>query len=155
MSLTMENSWPQWRNNQIFIDACLSPRLSSGLRMLGWDPIWIGDVYPNSGERVPDLDWIEQCGRRDVPVLTKNIDIASVREEFEAVTTHGARIFALDLEKGSMFAQMAVIGRHYFNLRTRTRRGGACFWELPVFAPPVKRIDEGRRARARRRRDRR
>ncbi|WP_122940945.1 hypothetical protein [Brachybacterium sp. EE-P12] len=151
MSLTIESSWPQWRDNQIFVDACLSKRIMTGIRMLGWDPIWIGQVYPNEGQRVPDLDWIEQCGMRGIPVLTKNVDIASVREEFDAVLEHGARIFALDVQRASMFAQMAVIGRHYFNLRSRMKSPAPCFWELPVFTPPVKRIDGARRPTRRRR----
>lgn len=153
MSLTIESSWPQWHDNQIFVDACLSKRLGAGLRILGWEPILIEKVYPK-GKRVPDLDWIEQCGRRGVPVLTKNVDIASVDEEFRAVQTYQTRIFCIDVPSASMFAQMAVIGRHYFNIRSRMKSGGACFWELPVFKPPIKRIDGGRRPLRRLRRPR-
>ena len=57
--MTTGSSWPPSRENQIFVDACLSPRLSSGLRMLGWQPVHISEIYPRRGERVPDLDPIE------------------------------------------------------------------------------------------------
>lgn len=154
MSLTIESAWPTWHDRLIFVDRCIPESLAPRLKVLGWDPIWIGDVYPDNGRFVEDIDWIAQCAKRNVPVLTRNVDIAAVREEFDAVRDHGAKLFVLDVKRpyNRALDQALVVGRHHFNMRNRVGRPGACFVELPPEAQPLSRLNETtfRRRRTRR-----
>lgn len=141
MSLTIEPNWPQWHNRLLFVDACVPKRVSPALKILGWDPIWIGAVYPNDGHGVPDIDWIEQCGRRDVPVLTRNPQIPWIVEELDTVKAYDTKLFVLQDTEMTAVQTALVVGRHYFNITNRASQPGGCCWELPPLRAPLHRWD--------------
>ncbi|WP_190870408.1 hypothetical protein [Dermabacter vaginalis] len=140
--MTTPNDTGKWPEpGTLFVDRCIPKGIIPGLKIFGWEAVWIGDIYPGGGENVADVTWIADTARHGLAVLTCNPQIAHVSVEMDAVKTTGARIFCLSDSSMSTVATALVVGRHYFNIRRRLRKQGGFFWELAPFQSPIRHYD--------------
>ena len=87
-----------------FVDRSLGRHdLPTTLRALGWDLVTHHELYGPRDEDVPDVEWLEYCGRNDLPVLTKDKRLRHRPAEIAAIRSFGVRAFVLT--SGSLRAE--------------------------------------------------
>jgi len=62
---------------------------------MGWRLRTHHEVYPGRDEEVPDVEWLEMCGREMFPVLSKDRRLRYRPEEIAAITVHEVKAFVL------------------------------------------------------------
>ena len=79
-----------------FVDRSLGRHdLPTTLRALGWDLLTPHELYGPRDEEVPDVEWLEHCGRNDLPVLTKDKRLRHRPAEIAAIRSFGVQAFVL------------------------------------------------------------
>lgn len=81
---------------EFFLDRSLGRHLvAQALRRTGWILRTHHEVYGNRDEEVPDLEWLELCGRDGLPVLTKDRRLRHRPVEIDAIRRLGVKAFVL------------------------------------------------------------
>ncbi|HZR92754.1 MAG TPA: hypothetical protein VFA44_10180 [Gaiellaceae bacterium] len=81
---------------EFFLDRSLGRhRVAEALRAAGWTLRTHHEVYGDRDEEVPDIEWLELCGRENLPVLTKDRRLRYRRAEIQAIRRFGVRAFVL------------------------------------------------------------
>jgi PIN like domain len=81
---------------EFFVDRSLGRhRVAQALRSAGWTLRTHHEVYGARDEDVPDVEWLEFCGRKGLPVLTKDRRIRHRPAEIQAIRRFGVRLFAV------------------------------------------------------------
>ncbi len=81
---------------EFFVDRSLGRhRVPQALRDAGWTLRTHHEVYGERDEEVADVEWLEFCGREDLPVLTKDRRIRYRPAEIDAVRRFSVRAFAV------------------------------------------------------------
>lgn len=81
---------------EFFVDRSLGRhRVAGALRAAGWTLRTHHEVYGDRDEEVPDVEWLELCGREGFPVLTKDRRIRYRPAEIQAIRRFGVRLFAV------------------------------------------------------------
>lgn len=88
---------------EFFVDRSLGRhRVAHALRESGWLLRTHHEVFGDRDEHVPDVEWLEYCGRRGLPVLSKDRRLRYRPEEIAAIRRHRVRAFVLT--RGSLRA---------------------------------------------------
>lgn len=88
---------------EFFLDRNLGRlRVAAALRERGWIVRTHYDVFGRRDQQVADVEWLEYCGRENLPVLSKDRRLRYRPEEIAAVRRH--RIRAFILMRGSLRA---------------------------------------------------
>ena len=88
---------------EFFLDRSLGRhRVADVLRNSGWSLRTHHDVFADRDEEVPDVEWLEYCGRYGLPVLSKDRRLRYRPQEIAAIRRHRVRAFVLT--KGSLRA---------------------------------------------------
>ena len=91
------------RPPEFFVDRSLGRnRVAESLRGSGWNLLTHHEVFAERDEEVPDVEWLEYCGRQDLPVLSKDRRLRYRPEEIAAIRRH--RVKAFVLTRGSLRA---------------------------------------------------
>ena len=69
--------------------------LPTTLRALDWELLTHHEVYGSRDEEVADVEWLEYCGRNNLPVLTKDKRLRHRPAEIAAIRAFGVRAFVL------------------------------------------------------------
>jgi PIN like domain len=77
--------------------------LPTTLRALGWDLLPHSELYGPRDEEVSDVEWLEYCGRHNLPVLTKDKRLRHRPAEIAAIRSFGVKAFVLT--SGSLRAE--------------------------------------------------
>ena len=77
-------------------------RVAEALRRAGWSICTHHEVFGDRDEEVPDVEWLEYCGREALPVLTKDRRLRYRPEEIAAIRRY--RVKAFVLTRGSLRA---------------------------------------------------
>jgi hypothetical protein len=127
---------PSQRPPEFFLDRSLGRhRVPEALRGAGWSLRTHHEVYGERDEHISDVEWLELCGRLDLPVLSKDRRIRYRPAEIDAIRRFGVRAFVLT--SGSLRADEQA-GR--FD-RNRLRIEEACVAAGPaLFAVQATRI---------------
>jgi len=81
---------------EFFVDRSLGRhRVAQELRAAGWALRTHHEVFGARDEDVPDVEWIEYCGREELPVLTKDRRLRYRPDEIASVRRHRIKIFVL------------------------------------------------------------
>jgi hypothetical protein len=105
------------------------------LREAGWLLRTHLEVYGDRDEKVPDVEWLEFCGRNRLPVLSKDRRLRYRPAEIETIRHFSVRAFILT--SGNL---VSVEQAERFD-RSRARIEEECVGEGPVvFAVQAKRI---------------
>ena len=103
------------RPSRYFTDRSLGRHdLPTTLRALGWDLLTHHELYGPRDEEVPDVEWLEYCGRNDLPVLTKDKRLRHRPAEIAAIRSFSVRAFVLT--SGSLRAEQQA-GRFHKNAK--------------------------------------
>lgn len=87
---------PSRRPLEFFIDRSLGRhRVPEALREAGWTLRTHHEVYGGRDEQVPDVEWLELCGRLGLPVLSKDRRLRYRPAEIEAIRRFGVHAFLL------------------------------------------------------------
>ena len=109
--------------------------MPDALRAAGWTVLTHHDVYGARDEQVPDVEWLEMCGRKNLAVLTKDGRLRYRPAEIDAIRHFGVKAFVLTA--GSLRAAEQAAR---FDAR-RQRIESACASDGPfVFAVQAERI---------------
>ena len=92
---------------EFFVDRSLGRhQVADALRLGGWRLRTHYEVFRFRDEEVPDVEWLEMCGRADLPVLSKDKRLRYRREEIAAIRRYGVKAFVL--ARGSLRAAEQV-----------------------------------------------
>lgn len=81
---------------EFFLDRSLGRHhVAQALRSAGWTLRTHHEVYGDRDEEVPDVEWLELCGREGLPVLTKDRRLRYRPSEIDAIRRFGVRAFVL------------------------------------------------------------
>lgn len=81
---------------EFFLDRSLGRyRVAQALRAAGWTLRTHYEVYGDRDEEVPDVEWLGFCGRKNLPVLTKDRRLRYRPAEIEVIRRFGVRAFVL------------------------------------------------------------
>jgi hypothetical protein len=81
---------------EFFLDRSLGRHhVAQALRNAGWILRTHHEVYGDRDEDVPDVEWLELCGRESLPVLTKDRRLRYRPTEIAAIRSFGVRAFVL------------------------------------------------------------
>ncbi|HVR05100.1 MAG TPA: hypothetical protein VMS02_03595 [Solirubrobacteraceae bacterium] len=81
---------------EFFVDRSLGRhRVPEALRLVGWTLRTHHEVYGERDEEVPDIEWLELCGRCGLPVLSKDRRLRHRPAEIEAIRRFGVNAFLL------------------------------------------------------------
>jgi hypothetical protein len=81
---------------EFFVDRSLGRhRVAEALRRAGWTLRTHHEVYGDRDEEVPDVEWLELCGREGLPVLTKDRRLRYRPVEITAIRRFGVRAFVV------------------------------------------------------------
>jgi len=84
------------RQLEFFLDRSLGRhRVAHALRAAGWTVRTHHEVFGERDEEVPDVEWLELCGREDLPVLAKDRRLRYRPAEIRAIRRFGVRAFVL------------------------------------------------------------
>lgn len=114
----------------ILVDRCLPPSLAESLRKHGHDAKHLRDVYPDDGQWVPDLEWIEDAGNKEWIVLTRDLRLRDREDEFAALQEWGAKIFTITARNATKLHIGMLFGRQLPNIIRRGRKPGPAFWRI-------------------------
>jgi uncharacterized protein with PIN domain len=92
---------------EFFVDRSLGRiQVPRDLRKAGWTLRTHSELYGDRDEEVADTEWLEMCGREDLPVLSKDRRLRYRRQEIAALRRHRVRAFVLT--RGSLRAEDQV-----------------------------------------------
>ncbi len=81
---------------EFFLDRSLGRHhVAKSLRETGWALRTHHEVYADRDEQVPDVEWLELCGRDGLPVLTKDRRLRYRPAEIQAIRQFSVRAFVL------------------------------------------------------------
>jgi len=81
---------------EFFIDRSLGRhRMPQALRELGWWVLTHHEVFGERDEEIRDVEWLELCGRRNLPALSKDRRLRYRPAEIDAIRRFGVRAFVL------------------------------------------------------------
>lgn len=81
---------------EFFVDRSLGrQRVPEALRRAGWTLRTHHEVYGERDEHVPDVEWLELCGRSTLAVLSKDRRLRYRPAEIDAIRRFGVRAFVL------------------------------------------------------------
>jgi uncharacterized protein with PIN domain len=81
---------------EFFVDRSLGRhQVAAALRAVGWSLHTHHEVYGSRDEEVPDVEWLELCGRDGLVVLTADRRLRYRPREIAAIRRHRVRAFAL------------------------------------------------------------
>jgi hypothetical protein len=84
------------RPPEFFVDRSLGRRrVPDLLREAGWVLRTHHEVYGSRDEQVPDVEWLELCGREELAVLTADRRLRYRPPEIAAIRRHHAKAFVL------------------------------------------------------------
>lgn|GEM_PF-3028076 len=84
------------RQLEFFLDRSLGRhRVAHALRAAGWTVRTHHEVFGERDQEVPDVEWLELCGREGLPVLTKDRRLRYRPAEIEAIRRFAVRAFVL------------------------------------------------------------
>lgn len=87
---------PSQRPPEFFVDRSLGRhRVPEALRSVGWSLRTHHEIYGERDESVPDVEWLELCGKLDLAVLSKDRRIRYRPAEIDAISHFGVRAFVL------------------------------------------------------------
>ena len=131
--------WPPSRDGYpVFVDRSMGRKAAAGMKVLGLDSVWIGEVYPNDGKLVPDVTWIHDAAAHGRAVITKDRKIVVNLEEFAAIRESGVKVFVVGNGGIGSVAMALILGRHWLTIRRRMKRPGGCLWVLHPLKPIYK-----------------
>lgn len=121
---------------EFFLDRSLGRhRVARALRAAGWTLRTHHEVFGDRDEEVADVEWLELCGRRQFPVLTKDRCVRYRPAEIDAIRRFGVRAFVLTGGSPPAAEQAARFDRR------RARIEDACAGAGPfVYAVQAERI---------------
>jgi len=97
---------------EFFLDRSLGRHhVARELRSAGWTLRTHHEVYGDRDEEVPDVEWLELCGREGLPVLTKDRRLRYRPAEIDAIQRYGVRAFVLTAGSLRAAAQAARFDR--------------------------------------------
>lgn len=92
---------------EFFVDRSLGRiQVPVALRAVGWVLRTHFEAFGARDERVPDAEWLEMCGREDLPILSKDRRLRYRPQEIAAIRRHNVRAFVLT--QGSLRAAEQV-----------------------------------------------
>lgn len=120
----------------ILIDRCLSPRLAAPLgRLYQLRASTLAEVFGDDySQKLPDIEWIEYCGREGVVGLTANPRIWKVPAEVEAIRRYSARIVAMKADT-TLIESAMVLGQNLRVLREALSGQGPMFIQITSGRP--------------------
>ncbi len=81
---------------EFFVDRSLGRhRVPQALRERGWLLRTHHEVYGERDEEILDVEWLELCGREDMPVLSKDRRLRYRPAEIDTIRGFGVRAFIL------------------------------------------------------------
>jgi hypothetical protein len=80
---------------EFFVDRNLGRRVPEILRAAGWRLRTHREVYGERDQNVPDVEWLELCGREALPVLTADRRIRYRPPEIAAIRRQRVKAFVL------------------------------------------------------------
>ncbi|MGI8921267.1 MAG: hypothetical protein ACR2HD_06275 [Solirubrobacteraceae bacterium] len=81
---------------EFFVDRSLGRhQVADALRSSGWVLRTHHEAYGDRDETVSDVEWLELCGRQQLPVLTKDRRLRYRPAEIDAIRQFGVRAFVL------------------------------------------------------------
>lgn len=81
---------------EFFVDRSLGRHhVADALRAAGWILRTHVEVFADRDEAVPDVEWLEYCGREGLVVLTKDRKLRYRRREIAVIRRHRVRAFVL------------------------------------------------------------
>ena len=84
------------RQLEFFVDRSLGRhRVAQILRAAGWKLRTHHEVYGDRDQDVPDVEWLEFCGREGLPVLTRDRRLRHRPAEIAAILRFGVRAFVV------------------------------------------------------------
>jgi len=87
---------PSHSRPEFFLDRSLARRIVADLlRSAVWNLRTHIEVYGERDQDVPDVEWLELCGRSGWAVLTKDARIRRRRAEVAVIRRHGVKAFVL------------------------------------------------------------
>lgn len=88
---------------EFFVDRSLGRhRVAKVLRASGWSLRTHHEAFGERDEKVPDVEWLEYCGREVLPVLSKDRRLRYRPQEIAAIRRR--RVKAFVLTRGSLRA---------------------------------------------------
>jgi PIN like domain len=85
-------------NPSFFVDRSMGAHLfPAALRAVGWTLVTMDERYGTRGRAVPDIEWIADAAQSGEAMICKDLAIARVPHEAQAIVMNDARIFALSV----------------------------------------------------------
>jgi hypothetical protein len=107
---------------EFFVDRSLGRhRVAQALRNSGWALRTHHEVYSDRDEQVPDVEWLELCGREGWPVLTKDRSLRYRPAEIAVLRRFGVRAFVVTGGSLTAIEQAARFDRSPRGSRRRAR----------------------------------
>lgn len=116
---------------EFFIDRSLGRhRVPEALRKSGWTLRTHHEVYGDRDEQVPDVEWLEFCGRLGLPVLSKDRRLRYRPAEIDAIRRFRVRAFLLT--SGSLLAaeQAARFDRNQESIEEKCAADGPTIYAV-------------------------
>jgi len=136
------NGW-RLRRNQVgvLLDRCVvgDPQAKELRSLPNLKVLTLDDAYgTGAGERIPDVQFLEDAGRHGWMVWSQNPKMWHVTHERKVIQDWGTHVFSLANAQHLAFAKGFIFGRHYLSVVRRHRRPEPCFWRLYVGRAPLK-----------------
>lgn len=81
---------------EYFVDRSLGRHsVAAVLRAAGWRVSTHFEVFGERDERIPDVEWLEHCGREELVVLSKDRRLRYRPREIAAIRRHQVKAFVL------------------------------------------------------------
>lgn len=90
----------------------------------------LGDIYGGDAQHVPDVLWLEGCGRRGYIVLTLDENVRRNAEEWDKLQQYGTKVFTVTARRPSESTIGLYVGRQIPNILNRDERPGPAYWRL-------------------------
>ncbi|GAB3134895.1 hypothetical protein GCM10027289_27670 [Tsukamurella serpentis] len=89
---------------------------------------------------MPDVEWIEYCGRNGVVALTANPEIWKVPHEIACVREYGARLIAMKATMSRLESAM-VVGQNIRLIKSVIKTPGPAFIQITSGPPTRRRLE--------------
>jgi hypothetical protein len=81
---------------EFFVDRSLGRiQVPDGLRAAGWNLRTHFEIFGARDEEIADIEWLELCGREELPVLSKDRHLRYRPQEIAAIRHHRVKAFVL------------------------------------------------------------
>lgn len=136
------NGWGLQRSQVgVLLDRCVvgEPQARELRSLPNLKVLTLDDAYgPGAGERIPDVQFLEDAGRYGWMVWSQNPKMWRVPNERQVIQVHGTHVFCLAKAQHLGLAKGFIFGRHYLSLVRRHHRPEPCFWRLYLGRTPLK-----------------